>query len=384
MSRVLLVDTNFSSDPIYRCLVRSGHEVTVVGGNPNDMLAKCVADYVDLDYSNVDGLRQLIKDRGIEYLVPGCNDRSYMACAEVNDGSRFPGIDSLSTAETINNKEKFRKFAAMHGLPTPRVLREDEIGSRWPVIVKPVDAFSGRGVSVVCEVNKDSLPLAMDHARAESRLGACIVEDYVEGQLYSHTAFLQGSSILIDYLVEEHGTANPFAVDTSRVVYDVPDHVVASIRANICALSSNLHLQDGLVHTQFIFDGEKYWLIEVTRRCPGDLYSQLIELSTGFKYIENYVQPFLGGAVRVAHQDCRRWVMRHTMTQPYESTLGSVQFMCSTKIIKWVPISLAGDRLRKAPAGRVAVFFAEAVDESDFLHLLGMTLSRNLYVINEV
>jgi biotin carboxylase len=382
MSNVLLVDTNFSSGPIYQFLVQAGHKVTVVGGNPNDALAKCVDDYVNLDYSDIEQTRQLVEERKIDYLVPGCNDRSYMVCAEINAEGRFPGVDPLATAEIINNKGKFREFSAEHGLPTPQVLAQDKIGSRWPVIVKPVDAFSGRGVAIIHEDNQHALAAAICLAQNESKLGSCIVEDYVVGQLYSHTAFIQGGEILVDHVVEEHGTANPFVVDTSRVVYDFSESMLASIRANIRLLATELSLQDGLIHTQFISNGEQYWLIEVTRRCPGDLYSQLIELSTGLHYAENYARPFIGLPFDVTHPLTCKWVMRHTLTQFMAFTLGSLVFNYPLRLIKWVPISLTGDKLRASPYGRIAIMFAEEPNERSLGEVFQGTLKRQLYEVN--
>ena len=51
--KVMLLDTNFSAKPIYDYLVQTGTEVYVVGGNPNDVLAKSVNNYINLDYSNI-------------------------------------------------------------------------------------------------------------------------------------------------------------------------------------------------------------------------------------------------------------------------------------------------------------------------------------------
>lgn len=381
MSNVLLVDTNFSSAPIYRFLKESGHHVTVVGGNPNDALAKSVDNYVQMDYSDVEKTRQLVLDRNIDYLVPGCNDRSYMVCAEINHDGRFPGIDPLETAETINNKEKFRAFAALNNLPTPRVLLEHEIGLRWPVIVKPVDAFSGRGVTIIREENRHELRAALDVARQASRTKTCIVEDYVEGQLYSHTAFIQSGEIITDHVVEEHGTANPFVVDTSRVTYDFPPALLESIRRDITLLANKLSLQDGLVHTQFIKDGSQYWLIEVTRRCPGDLYSQLIELSTGLNYAENYARPFVRLPFNMPGKNQKKWVMRHTLTQPHEYTLGSLSFSLPMMIKKWVPISVTGDRLLASPYGRIGILFAEEENEEKLNETFSAALKRILYTV---
>lgn len=383
MSNVLLVDTNFSSGPIYQFLREAGHNVAVIGGNPRDALAKSVENYINLDYSDIEKTKQVIADRNIDYLVPGCNDRSYLICAEINSNGRFPGIDSLTAAEIINNKDKFRAFADEQGLPTPKVLTEDEIGTRWPVIVKPVDAFSGRGVTIVHEDNKDEMTKALVSARQASRTGVCIVEDYIEGQLYSHSAFLQSGKIVDDYIVEEHGTVNPFVVDTSRVLYDFSESMLASIRSNIHLLASRLNLQDGLVHTQFISDGRNYWLIEITRRCPGDLYSQLIEFSTGFAYAENYARPFICMPFKAQQNKVRHWVMRHTLTQSIEYTLGSIMFNFPLRIIKWVPISQTGDWLPPSPYGRIGVLFVSEPTEHALISTFSKTLKRHLYSVSQ-
>lgn len=383
MSNIMLLDTNFSSGPIYKFLVESGHNVTVVGGNPNDSLAKPAENYVNVDYSDVDKTRELIDKRNIDFLVPGCNDLSYMVCAEINCDGRFPGIDTIETANIINNKEKFRNFSAENDMPVPQVLKTEDIGSRWPVIVKPVDAFSGRGVTVINESNKNELASAISYARRESRTDTHIVEDYVDGQLYSHTAFFQDGKIIIDHIVEEHGTASPFAVDTSRVSYDFPEKMQDSIRSDICLLAIKLALCNGLIHTQFISNGTEYWLIEITRRCPGDMYSQLIELSTGTPFAENYVKPFIGMKIEAPNRSMKNMIMRHTITDSEGCILGSIRFNLPIRIVRWTPISVTGDRLRAAPQGRAAVFFAECSDTQEFSDIYGATLSRNLYSISD-
>lgn len=382
MSNILLVDTNFSSGPIYNFLIQSGHSVTVIGGNPKDALAKSIENYVQLDYSDIVKTDELIKNRNIEYIIPGCNDRSYMVCAEINKDGRFPGIDSLQTSETINNKEKFRTFTRRHNIPHPKQLSSKEIGTRWPVIVKPVDAFSGKGISIIRDMDEKVYKRAVIHACEASHNSTCIVEDYVEGQLHSHSAFIQNGKILVDFIVEEHCIANPFVVDTSRLVYDFPEEMLNNIRKDIELIARELTLKDGLIHTQFICKRDQYWLIEMTRRCPGDLYSQLIELSTGMKYAENYARPFIGAAFNIAPHFKKNWIMRHTITQTGTFTLGSVDFTRSINLSKWIPISKTGDILRGSPLGRIAVMFAKEKNEQEMDQLFQLTLKRELYVVN--
>lgn len=149
MQKVLLVDTNFSSAPIYNYLIKAGFDAFVIGGNPNDFLAKCVKNYINFNYSDVDGTKKIIDKLNIDYIIPGCNDLSYKVCAALNSSGRFSGLDSLETTEIINNKMAFRTFATKIGLPVPQIITTENTSKIWPLIVKPVDAYSGRGLTVV-------------------------------------------------------------------------------------------------------------------------------------------------------------------------------------------------------------------------------------------
>ncbi|WP_225763044.1 ATP-grasp domain-containing protein [Stenotrophomonas sp. Marseille-Q4652] len=379
MAKVLLVDTNFSSGPIYQALLRGGHEVHVVGGNPHDCLAKAASSYWQLDYSDTAALAALIDTQGFDFIVPGCTDRSYVSCVMAGRG-QFPGIDSPHAAEVINHKARFRQMAEHLGLPVPRVFTDADAAQGSPLIVKPVDAFSGKGISVIREYSDRAAAIAVEHARSISPSGECLLEEYVEGQLYSHSAFITGQRVIEDFLVREDGSANPFVVDTSHVLHDAP-LLRQILRQCIETLSSGLGLVDGLVHTQFIATKDGIRLIEVTRRCPGDLYSQLIELSTGFRYAEAYAQPFLGQPVSTRAIGQSRPVLRHTITVPTAQNLTHVSFRRPLAIERWVPLGLVGDRLQASPACRIAVIFCTEPDPEALDDLYQCTLRRELYTV---
>lgn len=383
MHKVLLLDTSFSSAPIYDYLVQSGNEVYVIGANTRDFLAKSVKNYINLNYSDVNQTIDIINKLGFDFIVPGCNDQSYQVCAEINTSGKFEGIDTRETTKIINNKGEFRNFAKENDLPVPQVFCLDQIIHAPTLIVKPVDAYSGRGITIVRNPKRKKLQSAINRAKEYSRSGVCIVEEYIEGQLYSHSAFISGGMIIKDFIVEEHGTANPFVVDTSRMLDNFSARILDEIRGCIILMAKKLNLVDGLVHTQFIKNDEKFWIIEVTRRCPGDLYSQLIELSSGFNYAENYVRPFIKKGFSYHENKLKHsWVMRHTISQCTDGVFGSIQFNSPLHIEKLVPISLAGDLVKSSPFGRIGILFAKAASKHDLDALYDLALRRNLYVIN--
>ncbi|NKF34773.1 carbamoyl-phosphate synthase small subunit, partial [Pseudomonas sp. BGM005] len=67
----------------------------------------------------------------------------------------FPRFDSMETTTIIHTKQAFRNFTEQNDIPAPRSVRLHgdspvETGAlRYPLLVKPSDSFSGRGVTKV-------------------------------------------------------------------------------------------------------------------------------------------------------------------------------------------------------------------------------------------
>lgn len=379
MINTLLVDTNRAAYPIYQALLAAGHDVSVVGGRSTETLAKLSPNYIPLDYSDAGRLDTLVTERRFDCLVPGCTDLSYTVCAEINQG-RYPGIDTPETTWRINNKEQFRKTAVQVGLSVPRVLNLNEASSYPAVIVKPVDAFSGRGIQVLHNPTSQSIDAAIEIAKAASASGEVLLEEFVTGQLHSHSAFIRDGKIVADFFVREDCAANPFAVDTSCVTEAVQAETQRELRDQIERFAGGLKLVDGLVHTQFILNGESFWIIEVTRRCPGDIYSLLIELSTGYRYAASYAAPFIGeSAIPASSEAKRKHIIRHTVTAPNGAMLWGLHFARPVNIRLWVPLATAGDTLAPSPAGRAAIIFFGAASAAEQKSIYSDLLAGTLY-----
>lgn len=381
MQTVLLLDTNLASLPIYEALELEGYIVYVAGSNPQDYLAKIVEHYLEVDYADTEKVKQLINTLGIDFLVPGCNDLSYKICASINVENKFYGIDSLELTDLINEKQQFRAFANQIGIPVPIVFTPDNFDGSSSVIVKPIDAYSGRGVTVVPEYQPQLFADAILYASAFSRSKKYIVEEYIEGQLYSHSAFISDHEILVDFIVEEHGSASAFAVDTSRLVHDFDEEILANIRTHICNMAKHLKLNDGLIHSQFIKRNNDIWFIEITRRCPGDLYSKLIEMSTGFSYGAAYVQPFLNKKIIATYLPKQHHIMRHTISLDCEQIFSSLSFKISLQIEAYFSLSKSGDIVKESPFGRIGLLFVKAKSHEELFKIIEFTVKRELYKI---
>lgn len=359
MRTVLLCDAAFSAVPILFALQRRGFRVAVCGARPTDP-GHALADCSFLvDYSDPENLIRIAREAEIRHLVPGCTDVSYVACARAAATLGLSGFDTPETTATICGKREFRTLCAEKGFNAPKsVASPTQLHQlAFPVLLKPSRSYSGRGI-LRAEGTED-VNVALQQLSEDQRRDL-IFEEFVSGDLYSHSAILRRRSVVWDVFVREYCTVYPYQVNSSYVPTRPDEVAVAGMRnwAEECA--ATLGLVDGLLHTQFIWDGARFWLIEVTRRCPGDLYASLIERSTGAQYAEAFASNFIeDGALPAAAHEADHHVSRHTLSTVKGGTFLAARLDLRASRVSFVPLKRPGDYLGEAPGDRAGIYFIE-------------------------
>ena len=352
MKKVLLVGSSYSAVPLLYHLKSYGCTVGVCGNLERDQAIAHADSYHKLDYSKKEDLLALVERERFDHIVPSCNDFSYLSCAWVADRLGYPGYDGYETAVTLHTKAAFRSFALRNGLPVPNAVRP-----RFPVLVKPIDSFSGRGMTKVR--GRDGLARAVDHAKANSRTGRYLIEEFVEGTLHSHSAFLARGKITADVFVDEYCKVYPYEVDCSCLSVALSEKTKDHVRQAVREMLSLLRIENGLVHTQFVADRDRFWLIETMRRAPGDLYGRLVELSTEAAYHKNYVSPFIGMKPPEKTRARRgHFFARHTVSSDESGDFVSFSHDIPSRNVFIVPLKTSGQMLKAAPYDKVAILFA--------------------------
>ncbi|MAM94593.1 hypothetical protein [Parvibaculum sp.] len=376
--KVLLLDTGFSAAPIYDSLVESGHQVWVMGNRLGDIIARKAGDrWINRNYSKIPEVCEDIERLGIEYIVPGCTDVSLETCVQLG----MKNLDDFSTNNILSNKKKFRSMCANLDIPAPCEISLDELPREGRYICKPVDSFSGKGISVFDGSDYEAAQNSMKLAREASQSSDALIETFVEGRLHSYSAFIEGHVPRDSFFVYEGSSINPFAVDTSYVEYGLPESCQKTLANSIEKIARALNLRDGLVHTQFLWDGERPWIVEMSRRCPGDLYALLIEYSTGYQYAAKYASYFLGESC-AATSSTSRYILRHTVTADHRTIYGGLQMYSSTPIKAFYPLRALGDELEGGHAGRAGVIFCELSNRQQLVEATDKFLKREAYTVS--
>lgn len=359
MKNILLCDANFCVLPILQSIMSKGYHLSVAGSLLSDPAHQIANKSVPINYSDVHILYANIIENGYDYVVPGCNDRSYLSLAQIAEKLNYQGFDKYETVLIIHHKDKFRAFAESHNYPVPKAVNDfSKINTlKFPIIIKPVDSFSGKGTNKAENI-QDVLKY-WNEAKEFSKSGSVVAEEFVEGKLYSHSAFIKNKKIVVDFFVNEYCTIYPYQVNSSNIATQLSQKVQQGLRQWTEQFAQDLDLVDGLVHTQFISDNETFSLIEIARRCPGDLYSQLIQKSTGINYAELYSLPFIGEELPDKVEKEEKYFSRHTVSVEKECIFISSGVNLASKNIQNVQLKYSGQKMKPAPFDKSGIYFIE-------------------------
>jgi hypothetical protein len=371
--KILLLDAAFSAVPIHEYLTDIGCEVWTMGNRREDPLALAYGDkWICADYGNAALVQHYVTECGFEAVVPGCTDVSMASFVRLEKQSFFQF--SSNANNILNMKQLFRRLCLDLDIPAPRAVDVRQLPTSGKFICKPADSFSGRGVTVFDAADGNAVDAAIRRAMAHSPRGELICENFLEGELHSYTAFLRDGAVETAFIVREGSRYDPFAVDTSYLCDDYDNKKQRTLRAAIEAISGHLALCDGLLHTQFIDTGDDVAIIEMTRRCPGDLYARLVEYSTGYPYAAQFASYFLGHRMVTPHRQ-RRYVLRHTIKQAGKDRFFGLD-VDVPGVFRMIPVARNGDTLDPAVATRVGLAYAEVSDYQSLERLYYATINR--------
>lgn len=361
--KALLIGSSFSAMPMLMALKARGLTVTTIGKFGDDPCHKFADDVILEDYSDGATLYRICKDGNYDFIVPTSNDYSYLAAAFVADKMGFPGFDNPETTQILHVKNKFRDFCNQIGVPVPQTYGSLSVDQpfRLPeftgrALVKPVDSFSGRGVSLVASAEEAMSAAA--HAFTVSRTSSAVVEQFVDGALHSHTAFIADGEVIWHDFVDEFCEVYPYQVDRSTYPSLLDGHKRSAVHQAISKIVSALHLQTGLLHTQFIASEREFWIIECMRRCPGDLYGHQFKFSFGFNYEAAYVAGFLGEVAQLPEaRGHLTAVERCVISTDVESPFFAAGLRTGGRELQYVPLKESGQKLGAAPFDKAGIAF---------------------------
>ena len=304
-----------------------------------------------------------------------------MSCSRVAKEHALPGFDDLEVAKILQDKQGFRSKLMGITSHAPKVYWSgngevpSNISLSFPCIVKPAEASTGKGVEVIYSLPQ--LEEAVNNAVIASRNGNIVIESFIEGTLHSASIFIVDGSPVATFFVDEYCADYKFAVSESNHPSKLDNKVREAIVCEISAIVRELNLVNGLFHTQVIVNGDDFVVVESMRRCPGDFYGRLIELSTGYSYHESYVSPYLGKQPLVHDAAPEVPVARQTLTATGSFVSSTMHFASKGQLRELWSMCWSGKQVSEFPADKQGVGFFYYDDLDSMFNEVGFMLKGN-------
>ena len=157
---------------------------TIITDNVPNALAKKYADEAyDISTLDVDSLIHLAKEKKVDGIFTGYVDINLAPCAKVCEALGLPFYVTQEQLEQTMNKVNFKNNCRKYGISVVDDVPEEYLDGvyervHYPVIVKPADGYSSKGISV-CH-NKEEMRVATRKAMEQSFVKQVLAESYID------------------------------------------------------------------------------------------------------------------------------------------------------------------------------------------------------------
>lgn len=292
------------------CLIQKLRERNIVSvlADINDKAP--AVEYADKHYPvstlDFDGIREVAVREKVDFILSVCADQMLLVAAKVSEDLGLPCYIDYETAKKVSSKELMKQIFVENGIPTAKhivletLTRSDIEGMSFPLVTKPVDSYSSRGVKRAN--NYDELYAAFEEAVRISRTHTAIVEEYVEGDELSVDMYVENgeAKVLCVRVLDKIPNENGFIICRGKYPAPLTDIVYQEIKRVGQQIANAFCLYNTPMLIQMKTDGNTVKVIEFCARTGGGIKYRLMPVVSGFDVVEAVLELTLG---RKPHYD---------------------------------------------------------------------------------
>ena len=260
--------------------------------------------YADIFYPtstlDVEGILNVAKRERVDFLISVCADQVLQVVAEVSERLGLPCYIDFDTAVNVSKKSYMKAIFERCGVPTSRFVTMTELDMEkishleYPLIVKPTDSYSSRGVKKIY-APADLAPAFADAVRI-SRTSTAIVEEFVEGEEITVDVYVEGGVAHVLSMSESKKISGGDSFVIYRTVNPARISDEASERIKVIAqnIADGFGLVDSPMLIQLINGKDRMSVIEFCARTGGGVKFRLIKKVSGFDVIDAVIDLTLG------------------------------------------------------------------------------------------
>lgn len=307
-SVAIVLGGTFPHIELIKNLKRRGFYTILVDYFKNPLAKESADEHLQESTLDKQKVLETARNRGAELVISTCIDRANVTACYVAEKLGLPHPYDYETAVRATDKVIMKKRMLEYNIPTSgyfRIEHQAEINGHkleFPLIVKPTDSNSSRGVKKV--FNKDELYTFAKEALAISRNNSALVEVFKEGKEIGIDCFIKDGEATV-LMVKERRKIKGTDGSIQQIHGCIwPENLLRNNYPAFkkCAeqISSAFNFQNTPLMIQAIVDDEGgVNIIEFAPRVGGGESFRIIKLSTGFDILDAAIDSFLGTDVRL-------------------------------------------------------------------------------------
>ena len=325
--------------------------------------------YADIFYPvsvlDVEGVKEVALKEKVDFLITVCADQVLLVVAQVSEMLGLPCYIDYETAQNVSKKSYMKKIFWENDIPTSKYVIMDKLDAqkiahlKYPLIVKPVDSYSSRGVARV-ESYEELVP-AFEKAVTISRTDTAVVEEFVVGDELTVDVYVEDGKahILCMSNLDKIGEDGKFVIHRTRYPADISSVVEDKIGKVAQGIADAFGLKNTPMLIQMITRGDEVSVVEFCARTGGGDKFRLIEKVSGFDVVGAVADITLGLKPHVEKKNirqeyiineflyCNPGVFDHL--EGFEELLAdgviTEYFQLKTKGVEFKEINSSGDRV---------------------------------------
>lgn len=291
-NRLIILGTNEYQNPLIVRAKELGYETHVFGwktGAIGETTADVYHNVNIMDYETLWSEVQKVDPCGVASIA------SELAMHPMNFLLRKMGIpcNSEKTEKIATNKYLMRCAMRDGGVEGPKFLLIDgELDKEkikdftYPLIVKPIDLSSSRGVMKIN--TEEELQAAVDYALDWSKEKKVILEEFIDGPEYSGESIAYDGKYKLLVVTEKQTIGAPHFVECGhKQPANLSPEMLEKVEQTLYKAFASMGIKYGAVHPEFkITKDGKVIFMEIGARMGGDcIGSDLVPISTGYDYM---------------------------------------------------------------------------------------------------
>ena len=307
--KALVLAGGLAQIELIRQLKERGITTVLADGNAN-ALARPFADvFYQLPLFDIEAVKETAVREQVDFVTTCCADQVLLVVAQVSEMLGLPCYISYKTAQEVSNKKYMKRIFWEHDIPTSHYVELSQLEwekirrLRYPLVVKPTDAYSSRGVRKA--VDDESLERYFTEAKQISRAGTVIVEEFCEGEELSVDVYVEEGKahILCVSNSEKIKSDDRFVIFRGRYPANVTAGVLGQIRTVAQQIADAFDLVNSPMLIQMINTGSSVSVLEFCARTGGNMKYLLIKRACGFDVIKAVIDLALGQKPHVEMTD---------------------------------------------------------------------------------